>query len=80
LERERWKREQLGANIFDKADEAEVEKELEDEKKEAKKRKDLSKDLKKALIKRERNYVYDSDSDHPYSEKVCNLRTACIDC
>jgi transcription initiation factor TFIIF subunit alpha len=70
---DRIKREQLGANIFDKADEAEVDKELEEEKKEAKKRKDLGKGLVKALKKRERNFIYESDSDHPYSESVCNV-------
>ena len=68
---DRIKREQLGANIFDQANEAEVDQELEEEAKEAKKRKELGKDLVKALKKRERNLAYESDSDgNPYSETV----------
>ncbi|POS86632.1 hypothetical protein EPUL_001380 [Erysiphe pulchra] len=64
----RIKKEQLGANVFDQADEAEVDRELLEEKKEAEARKKLGKKVKKALKKRERNYIYDSESDHPYSE------------
>jgi transcription initiation factor TFIIF subunit alpha len=68
---DRIKREQLAANIFDKADEAEVDQELDAEEKEAKKQKTLSKETKRALKKREKNYIYESDSDHnPYSESV----------
>lgn len=71
---ERIKREQLAANIFDQANEAEVDKELVDEEKETEKRRKFGKDVKKALKKRERNLIYDSDSeDHPYSETVCIL-------
>lgn len=64
----RIKKEQLGANVFDQADEAEVDRELLEEEKEAEARKKFGKNVKKALKKRERNYIYDSDSDHPYSE------------
>ncbi|RKF63150.1 Transcription initiation factor IIF subunit alpha [Erysiphe neolycopersici] len=64
----RIKKEQLGANVFNQADEAEVDRELLEEKKEAEARKKLGKKVKKALKKRERNYIYDSESDHPYSE------------
>jgi transcription initiation factor TFIIF subunit alpha len=67
---DRIKREQLGANLFGEADEAEVEKELEEDAREAEQRKKLGKDVKKALKKREKNYIYDSDSDHPYSSHV----------
>lgn len=71
---DRIKREQLGANIFDNANEAEVDQELEEEAKEAKKRKELGKSLVKALTKRERNLAYESDSDgNPYSETVCDV-------
>ncbi|KAI1004464.1 hypothetical protein K3495_g3749 [Podosphaera aphanis] len=65
---ERIKKEQLGANVFDQANEAEVDQEFLEEQKEAEVRKKFGKDVKKALKKRERNYIYDSDSDHPYSE------------
>jgi transcription initiation factor TFIIF subunit alpha len=71
---DRIKREQLGANIFDNANEAEVDQELEEEAKEARKRKELGKELVKALKKRERNLAYESDSDgNPYSETVCDV-------
>ncbi|RKF63090.1 Transcription initiation factor IIF subunit alpha [Golovinomyces cichoracearum] len=65
---DRIKKEQLGANFFGQANEAEVDQELFEEEKEAQARKKLGKGVKKALKKRERNYIYDSDSDHPYSE------------
>jgi transcription initiation factor TFIIF subunit alpha len=67
---EKIKREQLGANLFGEADEAEVEKELEEEEKQAEVKKKLGKKMKKALQKREKNYLYDSDSSHPYSTSV----------
>ena len=67
------KREQLGANIFDQAIEAEVDKELEEEKREEEKRKLLGKQVTKALKKREKNYIYESDdTDNPFaSSSVC---------
>jgi transcription initiation factor TFIIF subunit alpha len=68
---ERIKREQLGANVFDQANEADVDMEFVKEEKEAEEQKKLSKGVKKMLKKRERNHIYDSDSDHPYSESVC---------
>ena len=55
---------------FGEADEAEVEKELEEEEKQAEVKKKLGKKMKKALQKREKNYLYDSDSSHPYSTSV----------
>ena len=64
------KREQLGANLFGEGDENEVEKELEEEEKEEEAKKKLGKSMKKALKKREKNYLYDSDSSHPYSTSV----------
>jgi transcription initiation factor TFIIF subunit alpha len=66
------KREQQGANVFDKADEAEVEKELERELMEIEAEKKSSKKTRKALTRRERNLIYETDSDHPYSESVSN--------
>ena len=68
---ERIQRDQKQANIFDLKAEKEYEKEekLEKEEKEAEKK--LGKGVKKALMKREKNYIYDSDSDdNPYTEKV----------
>lgn len=67
---EKIKREQRGANLFGEGDENEVEKELEEEAREEEQKKKLGKGMKKALKKRERNYLYDSDSDHPYSSSV----------
>ena len=67
---DRIKRDQLQANIFDLKDEKAYENAdvLEQKLKEAQ-RKD-GKRVKKALMKREKNYVYDSDSDNPYSSAV----------
>ena len=70
---DRIKREQRSANIFDQANEADVDEELDEEEKEVEERKLLGKGVKKALKKRERNFVYDSDSDHPYSDAVSLL-------
>jgi transcription initiation factor TFIIF subunit alpha len=70
---DRIKREQLAANIFDQANEAEVDQELREEEIEAEKIKKFGKDVKKALKKRERALIYDSDSSHPYSDVVCKF-------
>ena len=68
---ERIKRDQKQANIFDLKAEKEYEKEEKLEKKEKEAEKKLGKGVKKALMKREKNYIYDSDSDdNPYSEEV----------
>ncbi|KAI9785405.1 MAG: hypothetical protein M1816_000420 [Peltula sp. TS41687] len=66
---ERIKRDQLKANVFDLKEEQEYDREAEEEKKENELEKKLGKGLKKALMKREKNYIYDDDSDgNPYSE------------
>jgi transcription initiation factor TFIIF subunit alpha len=67
------KREQQAANIFDQANEAEVEKELEKELLEMEAEKKIGKKTRKALTRRERNLIYESDSDHPYSDTVSNV-------
>ncbi len=68
---DRIKRDQLQANIFDLKDEKEYEKAESREKKEKEAEKLLGKQVKKALMKREKNYIYDTDSaDNPYSDKV----------
>ena len=76
LAEERIKRDQLQANIFDLKEEKEYEKAELLEKKEKDAEKKLGKGVKKALMKREKNYIYDSDSaDNPYSEEVpCTTR------
>jgi transcription initiation factor TFIIF subunit alpha len=68
--KDKIKREQQGANLFGEGDENEVDKELEAEMRDEEKRKKLGKGTKKALKRREKNYLYDSDSEHPYSETV----------
>ena len=77
---DRIKREQLGANLFDKNDEAEVEAELKEIEEEAEQRKKLGKGVKKALKKRERNLIYESDDSDgdPYREEVCIRSTLAI--
>jgi transcription initiation factor TFIIF subunit alpha len=47
-----------------------VDEELAEEAREAEKRKQFGKEVKKALKKRERALIYDSDSEHPYSDEV----------
>ncbi|KAI4139818.1 MAG: hypothetical protein L6R39_006090 [Caloplaca ligustica] len=66
---EKVKRDQLRANFFDNKDEKEVDEEEEAQKKEKELEKAFGKSYKKALMKKEKNFTYDSDSDHPYSEK-----------
>lgn len=67
----RIKRDQLQANVFDLKEEKEYDKAEQEEKKERDAEKKLGKGVKKALMKREKNYIYDSDSaDNPYSEQV----------
>jgi len=71
LTEERLKREALNANIFDLNDEKEVDAEAEREKMLAEVAKRLEKSTKKALLKREKNFDYASDSDgNPYSSEV----------
>ena len=68
---DRIKRDQLQANIFDLKEEKEYDKAELEEKREKDAEKKLGKGVKKALMKREKNYIYDSDSaDNPYSEEV----------
>lgn len=68
--KDRIKREQLGANIFDQANEADIDEELAKEQREVEKRKKLGKEVKKALTKREKMTVYESDSSNPYASSV----------
>ncbi|KAI9681521.1 MAG: hypothetical protein M1817_002805 [Caeruleum heppii] len=67
---DRIKKDQLQANIFGLREEKEYEQEDAEEKKETELSKKLGKGVKKALKKREKNFIYESDSDeNPYSEK-----------
>ncbi|KAF6825460.1 transcription initiation factor IIF subunit alpha [Colletotrichum plurivorum] len=59
---ERIRRDQLGANLFGDADERKVEKELNEEKKAEEERRKEGKRTTKALIKREKETIYQSDS------------------
>lgn len=71
---ERIKRDQLQANIFDLKDEKEYDQveQAEREKKDAERK--LGKGVRKALLKREKNYVYDTDSGNPYSDEVFTIQ------
>ncbi|KAI9887653.1 MAG: hypothetical protein M1823_000517 [Watsoniomyces obsoletus] len=65
----RIKRDQLQANVFDLKDEREYDREEDEEKKEKEMAKKLGKGLRRALRDREKNLVYDDDSDsNPYSD------------
>lgn len=68
----RIRREQLGANLFGDGNEEEVDKELKAEEKEELDRKIYGKATKKALIKRDREDIYQSDDsgEHPWTSSV----------
>ncbi|KAL6718229.1 transcription factor IIF subunit tfg1 [Lecanora helva] len=67
---ERIKKDQLQANVFDIKEEKEYEQQEKLEKKEKEMAKKFGKRTKKALMKREKNYIYDSDTtDNPYSSE-----------
>lgn len=73
---ERIKKDQLQANVFDLKEEKEYEKQELLEKKEKEAQKKLGKSVKKALKRREKNYVYDSDSsNNPYTSQVYSMLT-----
>lgn len=68
---DRIKRDQLQANIFDLKEEQEYDKEENEEKKEEELAKKLGKGVRKALRDREKNLIYDDDSDrNPYTDEV----------
>jgi transcription initiation factor TFIIF subunit alpha len=69
----RIKADQLQANVFDMKAEQDYDQAEALEKKEKQRQKELGKRVKKALMKRERNYIYDSDEENPYSDKVCEV-------
>ncbi|KAL8923759.1 MAG: hypothetical protein Q9172_003005 [Xanthocarpia lactea] len=66
---EKVKRDQLKANFFDNKDEKEADEEEKAQQKEKELEKAFGKSYKKSLMKQEKNYIYDSDSDNPYSEE-----------
>ncbi|OAA46282.1 transcription initiation factor IIF subunit alpha [Metarhizium rileyi] len=67
--KDRIRREQLGANLFGEGDEQEVDKELQEELREELERQKYGKSTKKALIKRDREEIYESDDseENPWS-------------
>ncbi|GJN79286.1 transcription Factor IIF, Rap30/Rap74, interaction [Purpureocillium lilacinum] len=67
--KERIRREQLGANLFGDGDEQEVDKELHEQLREELERQKYGKSTKKALIKRDREDIYQSDDseENPWS-------------
>ncbi|KAL8678425.1 MAG: hypothetical protein Q9186_005233, partial [Xanthomendoza sp. 1 TL-2023] len=66
---EKVKRDQLRAGFFDNKDEKAVDEEEEAQQKAKELEKAFGKSYKKSLIKQEKNYDYDSDSENPYSEE-----------
>lgn len=70
--KERIRREQLGANLFGEGDEKEVDKELRERLQEEFERQKYGKSTKKALIKRDREDIYESDKseENPWSSSV----------
>lgn len=68
---DRIKREQREANIFELKEQKDYDKEEEEEKRKAQEEKKLAKKVRKALMKQEKNYVYEEDSDeNPYTSEV----------
>ncbi|QSZ30967.1 hypothetical protein DSL72_000527 [Monilinia vaccinii-corymbosi] len=64
---ERIRQDQRSANLFGEADEETVERDLIKEEQEEEAKKKLGKSVRKALTKREKNFIYDSDSSNPYA-------------
>ncbi|KAF1733972.1 Transcription initiation factor IIF subunit alpha [Beauveria bassiana] len=67
--KERIRREQLGANLFGDGDEGQVDQELQQQLREELERQKFGKATRKALIKRDREEIYESDDseDNPWS-------------
>ena len=61
------KREQLEANIFDMRDEKDYDREEQEQQRVKRMMKETGKKVKKTIVKREKNYMYDSGSENPYS-------------
>jgi len=64
---ERMKRDMLAARVFDLRNEDEVYREEEEERERIEEEKKLEKTVRKALLKREKNFDYESDESNPYS-------------
>lgn len=78
--KERVRREQRGANTFGDADENEVDRELKQELQEELQRQKFGKATRKALIKRDREDIYESDSSRtdPFKDSVSLGSDTCI--
>ena len=74
--KDRIRREQLGANLFGDGNEQEVDKDLRDQLNEELERKTLGKSTRKALVKRDREEIYESDDsdENPWSSSVSCAR------
>jgi transcription initiation factor TFIIF subunit alpha len=69
--KERIKKEQLNANIFDLADEKDVDEEEERAQKLAQLQRQLEKGTRKVLVRHEKDHLYDdSDEGNPYTSEV----------
>ena len=66
----RIKKDQLKANIFNMKEEKEYDEDERLERRQKEALKSEGKRVRRALKRRERNYIYDSDSDHMYSDEV----------
>lgn len=70
----RIKLDQLQANTFALRDEKEADMQEEEERKAYEELKKVGKRVKKTIVKREKNYIYESDSgEDPYTESVCQF-------
>lgn len=67
------KREQLGANVFDMRDEQGYDQEEKEQQRAKKILKETGRKVKKTIVKREKNYMYDGDSDADPYESVVRL-------
>ncbi|KAF2745184.1 hypothetical protein M011DRAFT_469889 [Sporormia fimetaria CBS 119925] len=67
---ERLRRDQLAAAAFELRNEDDVYRQEERERKEAEERRAMEKSLRKALVKREKNFDYESDESNPYESST----------
>jgi transcription initiation factor TFIIF subunit alpha len=74
---ERIKKENLSANFFDQKEEVEVDEEEEEERKLREAEKMHGKDTRKSLLKREKQWIYEDDSDNPYQSEVWQMLLTC---
>ncbi|KAA8576199.1 hypothetical protein EYC84_006353 [Monilinia fructicola] len=71
---ERIKQDQRSANLFGEADEENGRERFHQREQEEEAKRKLGKSVRKALTKREKNYIYDSDSSNPYAFFRCRSK------